>query len=152
MKQDIYKRVEVDIKYLQVDLFRFYLEDSTINGKEGNESNTPFYCQKYNQYYDEDRPCISFTIDVDEGKILNYPIGTIWNIRYKAVDEGIYTLTDKDYNEISKLDGYVPNVFSIDDAGYGDYIFMTVDENGYIQNWVFHFEDFPGFTKENEDY
>ena len=36
---------------------------------------------------------------------------------------------------IESYDGYVPKVMCPVDEGYGDYIIMDIDENGFIQDW-----------------
>lgn len=38
-------------------------------------------------------------------------------------------------NVIKSYDGYVPEVMCPKDNGYGDYIIMDIDENGFIQGW-----------------
>ena len=43
---------------------------------------------------------------------------------------------------LSESDGYVPNTLCPNKNGYGDYIKMTIDENGVIQNWKFKISDF----------
>ena len=99
MKALIKKQVEVDIKLLKVDAGVRYWEDATVNGVE-----------------DETGELIPFkegdrwvpVIDIESGKVLNWPIGTIANIHYKVCDDGIYTLEDVNGIDVVVLDGYVP--------------------------------------------
>jgi hypothetical protein len=39
-------------------------------------------------------------------------------------------------------DGYVPEIMCPEGNGYGDYIIMKVNENGYIANWDADLSDF----------
>ena len=54
-------------------------------------------------------------------------------VHYKVCDEGEYTLLDKDNKEIVSVQSYVPYVLYPEDEAYGDYIIMSVDENGFIK-------------------
>ena len=38
-------------------------------------------------------------------------------------------------NIVYEIEDYVPDLLAIDDTGYGDYIALTIDENGYIKDW-----------------
>ena len=48
---------------------------------------------------------------------------------------GLSFTTDKDGNIIVEHEGYVPSIMCPEDEGYGDYIIMNIDENGFIQGW-----------------
>lgn len=39
----------------------------------------------------------------------------------------------------------MPDFLAIDDEGFGDYIIITIDENGFIQNWDNEMIDFDKF-------
>lgn len=76
----------------------------------------------------------SASVEVDTGKILNWPIGRSGDLHMKVVDEGSYSLLDKDSNIILSIEqDYVPN--GIVPGRYGDYIDLKIDENGIITNW-----------------
>jgi hypothetical protein len=53
-------------------------------------------------------------------------------------------------NELLEYEGYVPGFMAIDDSGYGDYIYMTIDADGKILNWRFTKDDYNGLI--DEDY
>lgn len=66
--------------------------------------------------------------------------GKKWEIRfscvnYKVCDEGIYTIYDSDKRLIKRKRGYVPEIFGQDNANFGDYVSMSIDCEGRIQNW-----------------
>ena len=55
----------------------------------------------------------------------------------------LYWLQDEKGENIIKSTGYyVPSILAIDDNGYGDYVIMYIDENGFIKNWKFSMDDF----------
>ena len=74
-------------------------------------------------------------INIETGTIENWEKGVKAKICYKVVDDGIYTLLDSSKNEIKTVAGYVPDILSVGDDGYGDYIIMDVDEEGHIDMW-----------------
>ena len=74
-------------------------------------------------------------IDIETGKILNWEQGKTGNVYYKVCDDGNYKLLDENDNIVVDKNCYVPDFLAIDDSGYGDYIIMTIDENGNIQRW-----------------
>jgi len=45
-------------------------------------------------------------------------------------------------HEVAREDGYVPSIMCPNKNGYGDYIKMTIDENGSIANWQKDISDF----------
>jgi hypothetical protein len=56
-------------------------------------------------------------------------------------------LDEKNEIVLQSIDDYVPNTLCPDGNGYGDYIKMTIDAEGLIQNWKFNINDFI----ENQD-
>lgn len=124
----IKKVVEVEAKYIKVEVCPIYWEDSHVNGVPDTEDgrNIPL---RNGQIW-------SPTIDIDNGSILNWPSGTTADIHYKVCDEGSYTLLDENNEEItSKIHGYVPSCLCPRDNGYGDYIIMSIDGDGKIDGW-----------------
>ena len=85
----------------------------------------------------DDYWCI--TIDVNEGKVENWPDNFWLTTHFKICDDGLYTVEDDEgniyYDSIKSRDYYVPSFLAIDDDGYGDYMYLTIDNNGYIKNW-----------------
>lgn len=101
-------------------------------------------------YGDEDMPydapmrkgdMFNVLIDVDEKKVIDWPVGKTLDIYMKVCDQGTYILLDADKEEIlSKQDGYCPN--NLLPGAYGDYLELKIDENGIVTNWL----DSPDFS------
>lgn len=150
MKVSLNIKVEVEAKYVKIDAGVRYWEDSLINNVEDvdllEDKNArprmPFSVlikdipddQIYKVYYRENQYRWQPIIDIELGKIIDWPIGTTARIHYKVCDDGIYTLFDKDMKQIYQVDNYVPNFLGRN--GYGDYIIMNVDEHGKIENFT----------------
>lgn len=88
-------------------------------------------------------------IDIDSGQILNWTKGIKAHTYYKVCDEFECSVLTKSGEAIIKYEGYVPEFMAIDDRGYGDYIYLTIDENGYIRNWKFCQADIESMEKYN---
>lgn len=71
-------------------------------------------------------------VDVDSGRIENWPIGDSRTMHIKVCDAGTYSLFDETGAEVVSYSGYVPNIVP---GSYGDYIELEIDENGVITNW-----------------
>ena len=75
-------------------------------------------------------------IDAETGMVLNWKKGVKANIHYKVCDDCMI-----DYFEDEKLVcnnddyWYCPDFLCPDEEGYGDYIIMTINEIGQIENW-----------------
>ena len=133
MKITISKPTEFEAVYLKVDAGVRYWEDAEVNGVSDSENPPTIPCAEFihadNEY--RWRPII----DIDNGVITNWKKGFTAQIHYKVCDDGIYTVTDKDGNIIVEHEGYVPSIMCPEDEGYGDYIIMNIDKNGFIQGW-----------------
>lgn len=149
MEVYISKSVKYDAKTIEVKAVVRYPEDSDfIEVKTDDNGN------KYKNYIsdDEENPKMPFieieydkyghknfywhpTIDVETGIILNWPKGVNAYISYKVCDEFECKVYDENDNEVLHYEGYVPDFMAIEQEGYGDYIDMIVDENGYINDW-----------------
>ena len=74
------------------------------------------------------------TIDIDDGRILDWQDGKSGRLYLKVVDEGSYYLIDDEGNEVLSIEEYyVPN--KLLPGKYGDYIDLNIDEKGFITNW-----------------
>jgi hypothetical protein len=131
MKATVTIEKEVDIKTIEVRA-QVYWEDATINGVEDTEGTlTP--CREGDLWCP--------VIDIDSGIILNWTKGVKADIHFKVCDRGSYYLKDADGNVVlSRENDYVPN--SLIPGEYGDYIIMTIDEDGKISNWSPSLDDF----------
>ena len=127
MKTKIIVEQEVEATTLQVKAPVRYWEDSTVNGiSDTNGDLMP--CRDGDDWCPE--------IDIDTGVIRNWKQGVTAEVHYKVCDEGSYYLIDNLGNTLGAiLENYVPTVLCPDGDGYGDYIIMTIDENGHIKNW-----------------
>lgn len=106
-----------------------YWEDATVCGDEDADGSLiPFR--------EGDLWCP--IIDLESGKVIDWPNGVTADIHYKVCDQGEYWLRDANGARVAKWRShYVPDRFLCHgDAGYGDYIIMTVETDGRILNWT----------------
>jgi hypothetical protein len=114
--------------YIEVRAEVRYWEDATVNGTEDSDGTlTPF---KRGELW-----CP--VIRLADGQIVDWPAGTVADIHFKVCDAGEYWLLDENKTRIGKWAGfYVPNAFLCHgDTGYGDYIIMKIDADGFVCNW-----------------
>lgn len=124
---------EFEVRYLKVEAGVRYWEDSVVNGEEDGDGRlVPF----------RDGHLWTPLIDVEDGRIVDWPEGTTAQIHYKVCDAGTYKLLDPDRNIITEKDGYVPSIMCPKENGFGDYIIMDIDEKGMIIDWSPDFEAF----------
>ena len=123
-----------NIKFLKVEARPRYWEDADVNGVEDTEG-TLIPCRK------DDKWCP--IIDIEQGKIINWQQGVVADIHYKVCDDGCYFLTDENDKILAHIfNGYVPEILSIGDEGYGDYIILKVDADGKIANFEINYAGF----------
>lgn len=121
-------------KFLKVKAGVRYWEDSYINGVADVDGVLT--------------PCIVGTnkwqplINIETGFIVNWEQGKQADIHFKVCDDGEYSLYDSSQRTLISYDGYVPNCLSIGERGYGDYIILSIDESGKIENWEMDFTEF----------
>lgn len=138
MKITVKVEKEVDIKTLHVSAGVRYWEDTTVNGEDDDEGNL-IPCREGKLW----RPII----DIETGQILNWTKGVTAEVHYKVCDAGNYELKDEECNTVLTKEGYVPAIMYPKEQGFGDYIIMDINEDGFIQDWEC---DLSGFT-EDED-
>jgi hypothetical protein len=116
-----------EVPYLEVTFPVDYMESFSVNGIEAvYENDVPFV---------NDGMC-KFTIYMLNGRIKDWKFNKSIAIHYKVVDTGTYRLLSAGFNVIASIEeDYAPEILCIDDLGYGDYINMTIDANGYIENF-----------------
>lgn len=140
MKVELTVKREFEVETLLVDANVRYWEDATVNGVS-DEDGDLIPCREGDSW----RPIIN----IDSGLITNWEKGKSASIHYKVCDDGEYWLQDINGDKIAKAKGYyVPDFLAIDDSGFGDYIIMKVDSEGFINNWKF---DIEPFQEEKED-
>ena len=125
---------KVQLKTLEVFANVRYWEDSTIDGiSDKNGDLTP--CRNGDLWCP--------VIDIDSGQILNWEKGKIGEIYFKTDYECAWGLKDDEGELILKAkDGYVPKTLCPQENGYGDYIIMHIDTDGFIHKWEFNIDDF----------
>lgn len=143
MKITINKPIDFDARFLKVDAGVRYWEDAEVNGKsdtdcEETDCSPNIPCAEHvdkgrilcgNNY--RWRPLI----DIETGQIVNWQQGVIANVHYKVCDDFTCFILDSNKEVVYEYDGYVPKVMCPEEDGYGDYIIMNIDENGFIQKW-----------------
>ena len=119
-----------EIKYLSISV-----------GNEDCDDGVTAYDEKGNLVTKkEDIPLnygnFNLKIDVDEGKIIDWPGKKISvKVYMRAIDTGLYDYLDKNNNIIYQESGYVPDFLGINSPAYGDDINFDTDVNGLILNW-----------------
>lgn len=110
---------------IHVSMPIYHPEDAEVNGVEENEDSPrrPFLTKKDGVFY------WNVSIDVENGKILDWPSKTTLKTWDKVVDELTVECNRKTYED------YVPDFLSIWDRGYGDYVYIEVLEDGTIKDW-----------------
>jgi len=129
----IKKEIEVFAKFLKVNAGVRYWEDATVNGiKDAEEAqNAAIPCRELD--------CWRPVIDIETGVITNWKKGTTADIHYKVCDNGSYAVVSDKDEDILVYDGYVPKIMAPGGNGYGDYIIMSVNEDGLIHDWLSYF-------------
>ncbi|WP_148265617.1 hypothetical protein [Bordetella avium] len=114
---------------LQVQAEVRYWEGATVNGQEDIDGSLiPLRVGN----------CWAPTIELETGKIRNWPAGTAAEIYYKVCDQGEYWLVNEAGERIAKwASHYVPDeLLCVGDQGHGDYIILKVAGDGHIQGWT----------------
>ena len=128
------QEVVMDATTILVNAYVRYWEDGEINGVDDHPTMPTMPCAvKGDKEY-----CWMPIIDIETGRIRNWREGTTAEIHYKVCDEFECRIIDEKGGErclIKKYEGYVPEFMCPKERGYGDYIIMDIDENGYIQDW-----------------
>ena len=80
------------------------------------------------------------TIDLNEGKVLDWPSDFMISTNFKVCDDGEYIFLDENKEEVINITKeydqyYVPGFLSLEDDGYGDYVYIDVDSEGNIHNF-----------------
>lgn len=147
MKIKVKKIVEVDITSMKAYLIQDWWDGAEIafnnsdNYVEVEEdgSNLPMlvpvtdeittnkYLQKYKAFI--------LDIDLSNGKVKNWQQGISMKIYWKIVDQGIYEYYDENNQLFFSYEGYVPDELAIEDDGYGDYVILNINKDGFIENW-----------------
>lgn len=124
----------MDATTILVNAYVRYWEDGEINGVDDHPTMPTMPCAvKGDEIY-----CWMPIIDIETGQIRNWREGTTAEIHYKVCDEFECRIINEKGGErclIKDYEGYVPEFMCPKERGYGDYIIMDINENGYIQDW-----------------
>jgi len=116
-----------------------------------NKNEVDEWKQKYADMYDAESHMIVLVVDVETGRINNFPQNEDGDFTtLKVVDSGEYTLISKDGKVIVNYDGYVPDCFEINENGYGDYMEFFVVK-GVIAKWKWNNDLFRDILRESGD-
>ena len=135
---------EINVKYICADLGVRYWEDSKVDGvddisyeeqKEGAKPRMPLAAENPDARHKDEKYRWVIKIDIETGNLVGWPNGVTADVVYKVCDDGLYWLEDENGNEIHKIDSYVPMLFDFVDESFGDYITMTIKEDGHIKEW-----------------
>lgn len=117
---------EFDVAAIKVSAQVRYWEDAQVGDTVDEDgSNIPL----------RNGECWEPIIDLNTGRIRNWPEGVVASVHYKICDAGTYALLDPQDRTIASRDGYVPKLLSPGDEGYGDYIIMDINDDGVIAGW-----------------
>lgn len=116
-----------------------YPEDNTVNGQSDEEGNLPLMSGSMWE----------IDVDLDTGKIVDWPEGNTAKIYTKVVDSGMYYLIEEGEEIFSLEEEYVPDCLQLDDNGYGDYVVITIEPDGKIVNWPSRDDVFGCFDNEH---
>lgn len=120
--------LERDAKFLKVSLEPRYWEDAFLNGAPDREGHMPL--RSLDEWV--------AVIELDTGRVLEWPMGCQANLQYKVCDSGLYWLLNQDMTEIARWTGvYVPSDYLCTGrSGTGDYLGIEIGSQGLIRNWT----------------
>ena len=123
-----YVRIRIPAYFEFFDFEKHYTEDNFPCRKEIDDTIDSFW---------------EITVNLKSHQVLEWEkdFGGL-NLSAKVTDNGIYTLLDKDKNDIWCIKGYAPNSFIPEKDGFGDYINLYINEDGIVENWY----DDPDFA------
>ena len=147
-------KVKQDIKYLRATMGVRYWVDCDYSDDNGQTWHGDFDdTEEESDRIMKLTPCVvkknignresnylELIIDIDNGKVLNWPKGFCLNTNYKVCDDGEYVFFDENMNEVVNITKeydqyYVPDFLSIEDEGYGDYVYIDIDGDGNIKHF-----------------
>ena len=134
MKVKVKREVVMDATTILVSAYVMFWADGTVNGVEDDDDTPNMPCAVKGDNGYRWMPII----DIETGQIRNWREGTTAEIHYNVCDEFECRIIDEKGSEhclIKDYGGYVPEFMCPKYRGYGDYIIMDIDENGYIQDW-----------------
>lgn len=74
-------------------------------------------------------------INIEKGQIMNWQKGVTAKVHYKVCDGFACSFVGVMDEEVAEFEGYVPRFMYPLTEGYGDYIIMDIDKDGFIHGW-----------------
>lgn len=126
-KLTISVKQQVAVKYLHAEMNVRYWEDASVNGVDEQDEDPKIPLRRGDTW--------EICVDLETGKISNWPQGTTAKTHYKVCDAGIYRALTSDNEVIAERDWYVPEMLCPGGDGYGDYVIMNILEDGTIEGF-----------------
>lgn len=131
MKRKIKVEQEIEIAFAECRIYARYWQDAYVNGVKDDAENPKMpFVEEHNGEKEW-----HIKINLDNGQICNWPQGTTAKVHYKSCDCNEVQILDRQLGIIKDYDGYVPTFLCPEGNGFGDYVIMNIDENGFIQNF-----------------
>jgi hypothetical protein len=126
-------------KYLKVVIpVDWWIEDVRINDFTFDEDETEKFKQTFPTLFDDDNFVLN--INLETGHIENWPDSTTGGDfrTVKLIDIASYYIIDENGDLVEDYErAYVPEVLSIVEKGYGDYLEFNVTPAGDIEAWEY---------------
>lgn len=137
MKVSATAQQEIDVKFAQCFIAPRYFEDAIVDGVDDDEQNP----QIPEMYTIDGIRYWCPIINIETGEIINWKQGVTAFVHYKSCDENYIRFSDDDDNTVQIYSGYVPKLLDPTNDGYGDYVIMHIDENGFIEDFTCDLSD-----------
>ena len=162
MKITIRKPSTFNIRYLKINAFVRHWVDCDYSTDNGETWHGDFedIMEEHNRIGKiipgSDGEHWKITIDLWNGRVLNWPKGFCLKTHFKVCDEGEYEFLDVDGKDVINITEefdqyYVPDFLSIEDDGWGDYIIININGDGTIENFDIMEERIKTYFNEVED-
>lgn len=126
MKVQAKIKMEIEVTHIKVSAQVRYWSDSSVDGRPDMDGDQiPF----------RNGDLWTPVIEIDTGRVLDWPAGTTADVHYKVCDAGLYELIDANGKTVASKEGYVPDFLAPGGGGYGDYIILNIDAEGQIEKW-----------------
>jgi len=155
MEVQILKPRTINFKYLKAKMNVRYWVDCRYSLDNGETWIDP---DEDNEIADEkvfyDLPCtlsewdkndkqthyLQLIINLETGKVENWRKNILLETHFKVCDEGEYSFLDENFNEVINITDefdqyYVPDFLSLEDDGYGDYVYIDIMSDGTIKHF-----------------
>ena len=133
MEIEVTRKEMVTVDRIRAECGVRYWEDADVNG-ETDEDGTLIPRRSGD--------CWNPTIILSTGQIMDWPKGTTAKVHYKVCDDGRYYLLTPCGEVAMETDGYVPKVMCPGGSGCGDYVIMSINADGFIDDWNPDLSDF----------